>query len=316
MTKRLYTLLLMLSLTVVATGCSATTPSSKSNIESTDEKNTDLQEYTDSLGNTFSIESPEHVAVLSGSLADAWELAGGSLCAATDDYWDINTNPNEDLISLGSLKAPSVELMVQSDIDFAILSANISDQVALQKNLQTAGIPTAYFDVETFEDYAEMMKVFTDITGRSDLYQTNVTGIQDAINIQLQKADGSNPSVLLLRSYSSGIKAKGSDSMVGQMLKDLGCNNIADTDSSLLDNLSMEAIVMADPDYIFVTCMGEETAALDTLENTFQSNASWFSLTAVQNNHYYVLEKDLFQNKPNERWAESYEILANYLYEE
>ena len=43
------------------------------------------------------------------------------------------------------------------------------------------------------------------------------------------------------------------------MLADLGCVNIADSDESLLDDLSMEAIIAADPQYIFVTIQGNDS---------------------------------------------------------
>ena len=36
----------------------------------------------------------------------------------------------------------------------------------------------------------------------------------------------------------------------------------------------------------------------------------------VKNNNYHVLEKELFHNKPNNRWGESYKILADILYGE
>ncbi len=52
----------------------------------------------------------------------------------------------------------------------------------------------------------------------------------------------------LLRAASKNVKAKGSDGIVsGEILKDLGCVNIADSDSSLLDDLSLEAIVRKTP---------------------------------------------------------------------
>lgn len=270
--------------------------------------------FTDALDNKITISSPKKVAVLSGSFAEAWKSAGGTLSAVTDDYFDLTKTTPADITSIGAISSPSVEKMVDADIDFAILSANLSNQVSLKESLNSAGIKTAYFDIETFKDYAEMMKIFTDITGDSDAYKQNVTDIQSEIDEQLARVKGNSPKVLFLRSYASGVKAMGSNTMTGQMLKDLGCTNIADSDSSLVKDLSMEAIVMADPDYIFVTTMGKESAALKTIETTFRSNPAWNSLTAVKNGNYHILQKDLFQNKPNERWAQSYKILADILY--
>ena len=78
----------------------------------------------------------------------------------------------------------------------------------------------------------------------------------------------------------------------------------------------MEAILVADPDFIFVTTMGSsQEAALSMVDELLASNPAWQGLTAVKDDKFYVLEKELFHNKPNNRWGESYEILADILYD-
>ncbi|TCL57480.1 iron complex transport system substrate-binding protein [Kineothrix alysoides] len=274
-----------------------------------------ILEFTDALGVNVTVENTQRTAVLSGSYADAWLLAGGSLFAVTEDAKGV-IEVSDNMIMLGDLKNPSIETLIAEDVDFIILSATIEEHVNLRDTLEKAGITTAYFEVETFEDYADMMKIMTDITGRKDLYKTNVEDVRLEIEEQLERVDGSSPTVLFLRAYSTGVKAKGSDSMTGQMLKDLGCVNIADSEDGLLEDLSMEAIIDAEPDYIFVTTMGEsKEAAMDMVEELLVSNPAWSGLKAVKNDHYYVLPKELFHIKPNERWGESYRILADYLYE-
>jgi len=52
---------------------------------------------------------------------------------------------------------------------------------------------------------------------------------------------------------------EGSDGTVlGAMLKDLGCINIADSDAMLLENLSVEYILRSDPDYVFIVQRGDD----------------------------------------------------------
>jgi iron complex transport system substrate-binding protein len=79
----------------------------------------------------------------------------------------------------------------------------------------------------------------------------------------------------------------------------------------------MEVIVEKDPDYIFVTTMGSDTdAALNSVQTLLIDNPAWNTLTAVKEGHYSVLPKNMFQNKPNQRWGKSYEMLADILYPE
>ncbi len=270
--------------------------------------------FTDDLGHSVTVDHPKKTAVLSGSYADAWQLAGGTVAAYTDDAKGTIEIKN-DMLNLGELNTPNVESMIANKIDFVILSGAISQHVKLRDTLESAGIKTAYFKVENFDDYARMMKVMTNITERADLYQKNVTDLQAEIQKQISRADGSKPTVLFLRAYSSGVKALNSESMTGKMLKDLGCVNIADQQNSLLSDLSMETIVAKDPDFIFVTTMGDsKQAALDMVQKLLISNPAWSGLKAVKENRYYVLPKELFHLKPNNRWGESYQILADDLY--
>ena len=77
-----------------------------------------------------------------------------------------------------------------------------------------------------------------------------------------EKAKAYEPrSVLLIRAFSGGAKAKTDDNIAGVILKELGCDNIAARHASLLDELSIEAIIEEDPEFIFVTIMGSDTDA-------------------------------------------------------
>ena len=119
--------------------------------------------------------------------------------------------------------------------------------------------------------------------------------------------------MLVLRSSTVKIKALNSDTMVGSMLARFGCENIADSDANLLTELSLEAIARENPDYIFITCMGDMEEAVAQMEASFGANPVWQKLDAVKNGRCHYLEKELFHYKPNGRWGESYETLAELL---
>lgn len=274
--------------------------------------------FTDALGRTVTVKSHERVASLLGSFSDVWLSAGGSLVAAADETWDnVDETLPDSVVKLGGIQNINVELLIASKPDLVIASAYTDAHVALKDVLENAGICVAYFYVTTFDDYLDMLKVCTDITGREDLYQQNGVNVAEQINkIKSERITSEQPKVLFLRAASTNVKAKASEDTVGtQILKDLNCINIADSDSALKDNLSIEAIVKADPDYIFVTTQGSKTdAAMDNVEKLLKSNPVWSSLTAVKNNRYYVLDKKLFNNKPNKRWGEAYQQIADILY--
>ena len=254
--------------------------------------------FTDALGRDVTVTSHDRVAAMIGSFADVWLLSGGELVATANDSWEsLDLDLGDDVVNLGSIQEPNVEM---------------------ENMLTEAGVTVAYFDVSDFDAYLQMLDICTDITGRKDLYEKNGLEVQKQIEEIKARVDDSHPSVLFLRAAASGVKAKGSEGSVGgELLKDLGCVNIADSDSGLLDNLSLEAIVTADPDYIFVTTQGTDTdAALENVQETLTDSPVWSSLTAVKENHYYVLDKRLYNLKPNARWGEAYKELADILYQE
>ena len=235
-------------------------------------------------------------------------MYGYLLVATANDTWtNFDLGLSSDVVNIGSILNPNVELLIASRPDFVIASCNTDSNIALMQTLENAGITVAYFDVSNFEQYLNMLDKCTMITGRRDLYKTNGTDVKEQIDTIKSRVDGSNPKILFIRTSSSSVKAKQSEGSVGgEILKDLGCVNIADSDTSLLDDLSLEAIVVADPDYIFVTTQGNDTdAAIRNIDK---------SLTAVKQGRYYVLDKKLYNLKPNAKWGEAYKQLVDILY--
>ena len=277
--------------------------------------------FTDALGREVSVQkNPERVASLLGSFADIWMLSGGELCASAEDAWEDFGLELGDAVNIGGAHSPSLELLISADPDFVIASASTASNVELRETLEAMGITVAYFDVDNFDDYLRMLDICSEITGRKELYEQNGLALKAQIDeIKAQYAEADIPmgerKILLLRAASSFVKAKGSSGTVlGEMLHDMGCVNIADSNANLLENLSVEAIVWEEPHHIFVVTMGSDTeAAKRSLENLMRENPAWNTLGAVKEGRLHVMDKTLFNLKPNDKWAESYEILYEKL---
>lgn len=277
--------------------------------------------FTDALGREVSVaKNPERTAALIGSFADVWQLAGGTLCASADDAWDDLGLDMGDAVNLGKTKEPNVEKLLSSEPDFVIASSATAADVEMKDVLEDAGITVAYFEVSSFADYLEMLDICTDITGRKDLYEKNGLQISEQIeNVMKEFEKASLPeekmTVLYLRASSGYIRAKNSEgSVLGEMLKEFGCVNIADSDSSLLENLSVESIIKADPYRIFIVQSGDDEKAMrENVTKMMEENPAWKELSAVKENRLCYLDKRLFNLKPNARWGEAYEVLSREL---
>ena len=262
--------------------------------------------FTDALGRELTVESPKRVVTLLGSFCDEWLLAGGTVVgSASDTFTNYDFGFDETVVDVGSTHEPDVEKILSAEPDFVIASAKLDAQVELLDTFEQAGITVAYLDV------------FTQITGAPENYEKYGTKVGEEIEEAKKRIDGRKPTVLFIRAAASSVKVKGSSGIVGgEILADLDTINIADSES-LLEDLSMEAIIAADPDYIFVTTQGSDLeAAFANVEELMISNPAWQSLKAVQEDHYYVIDKLLYNSKPNARWGEAYLKLAEVLYPE
>lgn len=276
--------------------------------------------FVDDLGRSVAVKESRRVAALLGSFADVWVLAGGSLCAAAEDAWEDFGLELPDAVNIGGAHSPNLELLLAAGPDLVLASASTASHREMEETLENAGIAVAYFDVDNFSDYLRMLRVCTQLTGREDLYQANGLALQARIDgvkaaFTAENWPEERKTVLLLRASASSVKAKGSSgTILGEMLADLGLVNIADSDKTLLENLSVEAVIRRQPCHIFVVTMGSDTqAAQRAVEAMLRENPAWATLDAVQSGRIYTMDKTLFNLKPNDRWAEAYEILYETL---
>ena len=274
--------------------------------------------FIDDLGRTVTVTDTGRTATLLGSFAQIWMLSGGDVCATADDAWvDLHLALPEDTVNLGNIKELSLEMLLSSQPDFILASANTRQHLEWKEVLEAAGIPVAYFHVADFADYLRLLKLCTDLTGRCDLYKKNGLDIQEQIDSVLKKSAqrGNAPTVLCLRASASLITVKNSrDNVLGEMLSALGCIKLADSETSLLENLSIERILEADPDYIFVVQRGDDEAGMiANVASMMAENPAWQQLTAVKEGRLLYLDKNLYNLKPNHRWGEAYEQLEEIL---
>ena len=113
----------------------------------------------------------KNVVALSKSLAEMWLLAGGKLSGLTDDALELPECKNA--VSVGSTHTASFEAIISLNPDLVLLTQDIPSHKKLHLNLNSLGIQVYVVDVKNFSDYEKVMRDFTSMTGRKDLYQKN-----------------------------------------------------------------------------------------------------------------------------------------------
>ena len=273
--------------------------------------------FVDSEGEKEVSYNPTNVALLYPSFGDIWNATGGNITIGVEDlitrgYADSDIT----IVGNGTGKNIDIEALVNANPDFTILSSDFPNHVKIAESLKSFGMAYALFDFSTFEDYLNILSVFSKINQCSDIYEKYGGEVEAKINTVIEGAKN-KPSkrVLLLRAMTTTIKALDKSNFVGTMINDLKCINIADTNSMLTATLSMESIIRLDPEVILVVPMGDEDKAFALVKNELAKDV-WKTISAVKNNKVYYMEKDLFHYKPNLKWGDAYEILSQRIFSE
>ena len=306
-------LLLGLALLLAAVGCAS---------EGQPGASQSFYSFTDDAGRQVVLEKkPEKVAVLLSSYADIWQLAGGEMSATVGESVERGIAPEGVLlVDDGAGKTIDIELLLASEPDLVICSADLAGQIEAAEVLAEAGVAVAAFHVESFEDYLRVLKICADLTENPEAYAAYGQAIQEQIQRTIAQAQEKaekqgKKRILFIRAGSSysATKAKTADNHFAcQMLEELGAENIADQAQTLLEGLSLEEILLQNPDYIFISTMGDEQAAKEYMQSLFDL-PEWQQLDAVRQGNYAFLPKELFHFKPNAKWAEAYTYLAERL---
>ncbi len=281
--------------------------------------------FTDGTGRQVTLDhAPERVAVLFSSYADIWQMAGGEIAVTVGDAVARGYAPEgTPLVDDGAGMKIDVEKLAAQEPDFVIATADFGAQVEACSQLERFGIPCAALREECFEDYLSILKLFTDLTGNREAYQTYGLDVKqevDAVLDQVRRArEGTDAvSVLFIRAgsgYSSTRAKTAKDHFAGIMLEELGAVNIADEAGALSEGLSLESILVRQPDVILIVPQGDEQATRAYMDGLL-AQSGWRDLNAVREGRCHYLSKELFHYKPNARWAEAYRTLARLLYPE
>ena len=283
--------------------------------------NEDTVTFIDGRGQEVTInKNPQRAVVLYNSFLEVWMDNGGSVVGKLEPTVGQEIPGVEDAEIIGKLGAISVEKVISVEPDLIILNSTQKSQLELIPSFEGVNIPVIAIDYVGLDDYLTMTRLFTALNGREDLFKSNALDIVKEIDSVLSVIpEEEEHKILLIMASAKSVSARDSSSYVGMRLEDLNTINIADDSGGALStkNFSMEKILEEDPDFIFVQTTGSDLdATIDRLKEDTEANPAWASLSAVQNDRYIILPKDIYMLKANLRYAEAYENLATIIYPE
>lgn len=271
---------------------------------------------------------PAETAVLYASLTTLWYEAGGAVSgcigstSARELYAevigrDITLDAGmEVLATSAAAKNWNLEAMIAASPDLIIVSTAMNGYATIAPAATAAGIPVIAVEYNDFADYLKWFKVFCHLTGHPELWESVALAALDAVMATLEAIPaGDAPAVLALFAGSESLQADTASTVLGEMLTLVGARNvIGDAEGERVD-VNLEQIYAADPDTILILCHGSVEQAAAQVEASVGGNPVWRSLRAVKAGNVHYLERGLFHNKPNSRFALAYEKLVTILYD-
>lgn len=257
---------------------------------------------------------PVRTLSLYASFTDLWLEAGGSLVGTVD-----SSNLPEaaaDIPRLGK-GTPNVEDLLTYEPDLVLLSAGRSTHLELADILDQNEIRYLFIDYNNFDECLATYQDFCRLTEREDLFASKGTAMKDEIQTLVAEQNEEEFSYLLLFATSKSVTTK-DNNIASEIINECGGINIAEDGAVANEEskqFSMERIIELDPDYIFVQTMGTVEKAQARLETDVLSNPAWKGLTAVQNERYLYLPKELFLYKPNMKYPEAYQYFVDLIHE-
>ncbi len=275
-------------------------------------------EFTDGLDHEVSVEkNPERVIVLYNSYLELWMENGGDVIGRLEASTGKDVVAGaEDAEVVGGSSDVSIEKIISLEPDLVVLSSKNQSKLETIPFLEENDITYMALDYDGLDDYHMLVKLITELYDREDLYEENSIKVQADIDEIIAKIPETEKTALLM-GVGRSIGARDSSFWVGQIVNDLGIVNIADGNEELeTSELSKEVLLEEDPDYILTLMMNGEEKAKNKVDEELSKDPAWNSLTAVEEDRVYYLDRDLLWYRPNSKYAQAYEYLARIVYPE
>ncbi|MBQ9143122.1 MAG: ABC transporter substrate-binding protein, partial [Lachnospiraceae bacterium] len=213
------------------------------------------------------------------------------------------------------------ETIISLQPDLIICSKAMSGYATIEAPAKAANIPVIVVNYDDFSDYLKWFKVFCNLNGQPQLWdEVAMKALDEVVAALAECPQEGGPTVFSMFSGAESLQANTTNTVVGGMITAMNGENIVDswedaTGAERLD-INMETVYMANPDIILVQCHAGAEAAKEQVAEFYGEDVVWQSLKAVKEGKVFYLEKELFHNKPNSRFAEAYQKLAQILYPE
>ncbi|SDM15985.1 iron complex transport system substrate-binding protein [Dendrosporobacter quercicolus] len=275
---------------------------------------------TDDVGRAVALpRQPEKIIVLSASFLDLLSAVDGKVIGRPSSKTGEIPAAAQSAEEIGYVYNINIEKVVALQPDLVIAYQGIHEK--LLPILESNQIPVMMVRMRTYQDVVDKLKLFGRIAGSGGKGEALAGQLEEQRAALLDKVPERAVKVAILHATAKNVTVELENSIAGSIAQQLRLRNVA-TGSRPLESdpdatpYSLEKLVEADPDMIFVVTMGQAEDIEKRMKADVESNPAWSALAAVQNKQVFFLPQELFLLNPGLKYPQAVEYMARLAYPE
>lgn len=268
---------------------------------------------TDDNGRTVTLKGvPQKIVPLSASFLDPLAELDAKVAARVAAKTGVSAR-YRNLPEVGNVYNVNLEKVIAAQPDLVICYKGMNDKYV--HNFEENNIPAIVLEMRTYGQVKNTVEVLGKITGSTDKAAELNKSMDERIAAVKAKLPQGEKRIAILHSTAQNVTVQLEGSIAGSTAQLLGFTNIAAGSMPLENNAtaapySLETLVAADPDIIYITSMGKLETVQDAMLKSLSASPAWQSLGAVKSGHVYFLPQDLFLLSPGLKYPEAVEYMA------
>ncbi len=272
---------------------------------------------TDDNGRTVTLKGvPQKIVPLSASFLEPLAELDAKVAARVAAKTGVSAR-YKNLPEVGNVYNVNLEKVIAAQPDLVICYKGMNDKFV--HNFEENNIPVIVLEMRTYGQVKNTVEVLGEITGSTAKAAELNKSMDERIAAVKAKLPQGKKRIAILHSTAQNVTVQLEGSIAGSTAQLLGFTNIAAGNMPLENNAtaapySLETLVAADPDIIYITSMGKLETVQDAMLKSLSASPAWQSLGAVKSGHVYFLPQDLFLLSPGLKYPEAVEYMAKLAY--
>lgn len=263
--------------------------------------------FTDDSGKEIVLDkSPDKIASGSPAITEIIYAVKGEdkLVGVTDycNYPEAATRKEK----TGDYNGPNVEKLIELGVNLYITD-HVADDV--RKQLEDASITVVILEAKNYNDVYNKVELVGKMLDKKAGAESTLIEMKAREVYVLKAIKEAKGKKVFHEVWHDPLMTSGPGSFIDEMIKMLGCENIASDAVSAYAEFSVETLIERNPE-VYITA----NDGMKTIED-IKARTGYDQIDAIKNDKIYFLDPDII-SRPGPRIVEGLEILAEAIYSE